>query len=121
MRFLLFTIVAVLALSVANARADSPETVPCTLAPASSAAQARIQATCVRVSTTFGRRADDRDESYRVRVDGNACERVEGSTYRCRAHGFIGDIGCRAVVRASGLSRRPARLEVRLTYFACAS
>lgn len=121
MRFLPLIIVAILALAVANARADAPTKVPCNLAPTTSAPQARIKATCVRASETFGRRAADRGESYRVSVDANACERVEGSTYRCRAHGFIGDLGCKAVVRVIGDSPNPARLEARLTYFRCVS
>lgn len=119
MRFLPLIIVAILALAVANARADPPAKVPCNLAPTTSAPQARIKATCVRASETFGRRAADRGESYRVRVDANACERVEGSTYRCRAHGFIGDLGCKVVVRVSGVSNNPALLRTRLTSFRC--
>lgn len=115
--FAAFTVGWALILDDANAQ----DRAPCTLAKATSPFQARIQATCVRAATTFRRRANGRGESYRVRVDADACERVEGSTYRCRAKGFIGDLGCRAVVRTTGVSSQPARLHARLTYFRCVS
>jgi hypothetical protein len=121
MKLYIFTAAVVVALAFMSARAlaSPPDRLNCDLKPTTSAPQARIKATCVRAAKTFRLRAASRGEGYRVRVDENACERVEGTTYRCRVHGFIGDLGCKAVVRTTGVSRDPARLEVRLTYFQC--
>jgi len=118
-----FRMFAVLSITFAlgPAVASAQDTAPCDSSRAASSAQARVQATCVRASETLKRRADDRGEGYRVRVEANACSLVEGDVYRCRFRGFIGDLGCRGVVRTTGHSHYPRQHDARLTFFRCVS
>lgn len=116
----IIAVIAASLFSVASA-SGSGKIAPCSLAPASTASQARIQATCVRGARTMRQRAEGwGGATWRIRVETNACQPVTFDEFRCRFSGFIGEIGCRGVVRTHGVSKDPAEQRARLTYFACA-
>lgn len=89
---------------------------PCSMAPASSAANARIRVTCVKVSRAAARTSAS---SWRVVVHSDACKLVSGSTYDCTAQVRLGRDSCVGTERVTGRSRHPRLLRARFRGFGC--
>lgn len=112
------TLAAGLALALAvPLEASAGPVAPCTLAPASTLAQARIQVTCVAGSKRARKLADAIGRRTRTVVHSDACEQRREGLAVCD---FVVTAGRRrwdGSVSVRGTSRRPALLRVRLLGF----
>jgi hypothetical protein len=120
----LYIIVAlvVAGLAVAAVAANAEQTAPCDLSPASTVAQARVQATCVAASAVF--KANAGTKGWHVRVPSDSCSHIEYirlPLYNCVFRGAIGSRSCRGAAYVSGKSRDPAKLRTNVVSFRCRS